>query len=132
MQPPSFLPSNIATTGTDYLPTSGALEFAPGETTKSFNVTIIEDAIPELNEYVFVAITSVELNASSVDTVDPAGKLATSVPGSSAERDTSTLCDHPHSNGPLICFYHTCTQAAWEERDVSILPRGLGMRLTTL
>ena len=127
MQCPSFLPSNIATTGTDYLPTSGALEFAPGETTKSFNVTIIEDATPELSEYVFVAITSVELNASSVDTVDPAGKLATS--GSSAERDASTLCDHPHSNGP---FYHTRTQAAWEERDISLLPRGQGMRLTTL
>ena len=84
MQCPSFLPSNIATTGTDYLPTSGALEFAPGETTKSFNVTIIEDATPELSEYVFVAITSVELNASSVDTVDPAGKLAGSVSASIA------------------------------------------------
>ena len=79
MQSPSFLPSNIATTGTDYLPTSGALEFAPGETTKSFNLTIMEDAIPELREYVFVAITSVELNASSVDTIDPAGKLAVSI-----------------------------------------------------
>ena len=91
INPPSFLPSNIATTGTDYLLTSGALEFAPGETTKSFNLTIIEDAIPELSEYVFVAITSVELNTSSVDTIDPTGKLATSIPGSSAgERETCT------------------------------------------
>jgi len=49
--------------------------FGPGETSKSFTLTIVEDTAPELREYVFVAITRIELNTSSVGTVDPAGQL---------------------------------------------------------
>ena len=67
--------SELATSGADYTFTSGTLEFADGEVTRSFSLFISDDTLPEVSEYVFIAITSVELDEGSVDTVDTSGTL---------------------------------------------------------
>ena len=71
--------SELATSGADYTFTSGTLEFASGEVTQSFSLFISDDTLPEVSEYVFIAITSVELDESSVDTVDTSGILEVNV-----------------------------------------------------
>src|SRR5438270_1510802 len=47
-----------ATAGSDYTATSGTLAFADGETSKAFTVPIIDDAIPEGNEFFVVALSA--------------------------------------------------------------------------
>ncbi len=47
-----------ATAGSDYLLTSGTLTFAPGETSKVFVVPIVDDALPEGNETVGLALSN--------------------------------------------------------------------------
>ena len=54
-----------ATEGIDYSKTSGMLNFATGETQKSFEVTINDDGIPELDESIFVNLTSAVLISGS-------------------------------------------------------------------
>jgi hypothetical protein len=46
-----------ATAGVDYQPVSGVINFASGETNKTFNVPIFRDAIPELNETVLLSLS---------------------------------------------------------------------------
>jgi hypothetical protein len=46
-----------ATSGADYTPVSGVLNFADGETNKSFDVPILADTIPELNETVLLNLS---------------------------------------------------------------------------
>lgn len=62
--------SQIATTGDDYEATSETLTFQNGETSKSFYINITSDSIPEINEYLFAVITRVELDQSSLTSVD--------------------------------------------------------------
>lgn len=59
-----------ATAGVDYQPTSGTLTFAPGETTKTINVTIISDTLDEANETYFVNLS----NASNGTILDNQGQ----------------------------------------------------------
>ena len=61
----------IADTGLDYVSVSGSVVFEQGVTSKSFNLSLLEDTIPETDEYVFLLITDVQLNQSSLDVVDP-------------------------------------------------------------
>uniref|UniRef100_A0ABM5FTD0 Adhesion G-protein coupled receptor V1 isoform X1 n=1 Tax=Pogona vitticeps TaxID=103695 RepID=A0ABM5FTD0_9SAUR len=64
---PGFLGSrnqtegNLAEPGVDYLPVSGSLLLGEGETSATINVTILEDNIPEMQEFFLVNLTSVEL-----------------------------------------------------------------------
>ena len=58
----------------DYLPTSGTLIFAEGQTSQSLTLTLLDDDEPELDEYIFITLTSVELNESSTDSVDLSGE----------------------------------------------------------
>jgi G-protein coupled receptor 98 len=53
--------ANNATEGIDYNKTSGMLNFGVGEVQKSFEVTIYDDGIPELDESIFVNLTSAVL-----------------------------------------------------------------------
>jgi hypothetical protein len=46
-----------------YLPTSGLLTFAPGETTKNITVEVFADNVPEPNQTFFVGLSGVSLNA---------------------------------------------------------------------
>jgi hypothetical protein len=46
-----------------YVPTSGTLTFAPGETTKSITVEVFADNIPEPNQTFFVGLSGVSPNA---------------------------------------------------------------------
>ncbi|MFN9398502.1 MAG: beta strand repeat-containing protein, partial [Dolichospermum sp.] len=50
--------NNNAIAGIDYTATSGQLSFAPGETTKTFNVNILGDNIAEANESFFVNLSN--------------------------------------------------------------------------
>lgn len=59
--------------GSDYDGTSGNLIFDGGELAKSFSLSINDDSIPEVDEYIFIAITSVELDPDSVEEVDNSG-----------------------------------------------------------
>jgi probable HAF family extracellular repeat protein len=50
--------NGTATAGSDYLATSGSLTFAPGETSKTINVQVIGDRLPEPNETFGVNLSS--------------------------------------------------------------------------
>ncbi|NXL95351.1 GPR98 protein, partial [Alectura lathami] len=51
----------LAEPGDDYVPASGSLILEEGETSAAINVTILEDDIPEVQEFFLVNLTSVEL-----------------------------------------------------------------------
>ncbi|XP_077792347.1 adhesion G-protein coupled receptor V1 isoform X2 [Podarcis muralis] len=51
----------LAEPGVDYVPVSGSLLLGEGETLATINVTILEDDVPELQEFFLVNLTSVEL-----------------------------------------------------------------------
>jgi hypothetical protein len=53
-----------ATDGDDYAGTAGTLSFAPGETTKSFDVPVVEDATPETDESIAVTLSDPNGGAS--------------------------------------------------------------------
>lgn len=50
--------NGTATAGTDYQSTTGTLTFAPGETTKSINVPLINDTVDEPSESFFLNLTN--------------------------------------------------------------------------
>lgn len=52
-----------ATEGSDYRKTSGTLSFAANETQKSLEVTIYDDGTPELDESIYVNLTSAVLTS---------------------------------------------------------------------
>ncbi|KAG9488005.1 hypothetical protein GDO78_007684 [Eleutherodactylus coqui] len=62
---------SLAEAGLDYIDTSGSLIIVDGETTAAINVTILEDDIPELQEYIFVTLVSVELTVKLVTSSPP-------------------------------------------------------------
>ncbi|NXA31973.1 GPR98 protein, partial [Eudromia elegans] len=51
----------IAEPGTDYIPVSGSLILEEGETSAAINITILEDDLPEMQEFFLVNLSSVEL-----------------------------------------------------------------------
>ncbi|XP_032297180.1 adhesion G-protein coupled receptor V1 isoform X2 [Coturnix japonica] len=51
----------LAEPGDDYIPASGSLILEEGETSAAINITILEDDIPEVQEFFLVNLTSVEL-----------------------------------------------------------------------
>uniref|UniRef100_A0A8C5LUA9 Adhesion G protein-coupled receptor V1 n=1 Tax=Leptobrachium leishanense TaxID=445787 RepID=A0A8C5LUA9_9ANUR len=57
--------------GVDYIATSGSLIIKDGETTAAINVTILEDDVPELQEYIFVTLVSVELTVKLITSSPP-------------------------------------------------------------
>jgi CSLREA domain-containing protein len=50
--------NGTAIAGSDYLPTSGTLTFAPGVTVRTFNVPILDDAFVEPNETLTLALSN--------------------------------------------------------------------------
>ncbi len=54
-----------ATPGSDYTPVSGTLTFAPGETTHSFSIPLIDDAVGEPAETIQVTLSSITGNTSA-------------------------------------------------------------------
>uniref|UniRef100_G1KP04 Adhesion G-protein coupled receptor V1 n=1 Tax=Anolis carolinensis TaxID=28377 RepID=G1KP04_ANOCA len=51
----------LAEPGVDYIPLSGSLLIDEGETSAVINVTILEDNVPEIQEFFLVNLTSVEI-----------------------------------------------------------------------
>ena len=70
----NFATSNgTATAGSDYTAANGTLTFAPGETSKTIFIPIINDTLDELTETVFVTLTSptnASLGAPAVATLN--------------------------------------------------------------
>ena len=66
--------------GVDFVAISGSLVFDEGVTSRSFDLSLLQDTTPEIDEYVFVAITNVQLNESSLDAIDT-GALPSVAPG---------------------------------------------------
>ncbi|XP_053555694.1 LOW QUALITY PROTEIN: adhesion G-protein coupled receptor V1 [Bombina bombina] len=64
-------PRNIAQPGLDYIAAFGSLILQDGETTATINITILEDEIPELQEYFTVTLISVELIVKLVTSSPP-------------------------------------------------------------
>jgi uncharacterized protein (TIGR03437 family) len=62
--------NGTATAGADYTAVSGTLTFAPGETTKTINVPVINDTLDEPNETYFVNLS----NASNGTILDSQGQ----------------------------------------------------------
>lgn len=56
-----------AVAGSDFQPVSGNLIFAPGETNKTFTVTLIDDTLEEGNETVLLKLSNSSTNASLVN-----------------------------------------------------------------
>jgi hypothetical protein len=56
--------TNPATAGTDYVGTSGTLNFAPGDKTATVNVTVNSDVVFELNETFNVTLSAPSANAT--------------------------------------------------------------------
>ena len=69
----SLFCSQLAVAGEDYTLTSGTLTFATKDLSQSFFLQITNDMISEVDEYIFVAITSVQLDVDSVENVDNSG-----------------------------------------------------------
>ncbi|XP_067885769.1 adhesion G-protein coupled receptor V1 [Heterodontus francisci] len=59
--PLNLIEESLAEPGLDFLSVSGFVIMEEGETTTAINVTILEDEIPELQEFFLVNLTSVEL-----------------------------------------------------------------------
>ena len=59
-----------AKAGEDYVATSGSVTFAPGETTKTFNVSILDDEIFEQDDETLTVVLS---NATNPDAIDSPG-----------------------------------------------------------
>jgi hypothetical protein len=72
--------SQTATAAEDYEAVREILTFENGETFQSFYINITADTFPEIDEYLFALITRVELNQSSLATVDTS-VLPSVVPG---------------------------------------------------
>ncbi|XP_061478182.1 adhesion G-protein coupled receptor V1 isoform X3 [Rhineura floridana] len=51
----------LAEPGVDYIPISGSLLLGEGETSAAINVTILEDDVPEMQEFFLLSLMSVEL-----------------------------------------------------------------------
>ena len=75
-----------ATSGSDFTPATGTLMFAPGETTKSISVSIMDDSIDETNESIAVIISS------SVKGM-PAAATGTIIDNADSDADTDTDTD---------------------------------------
>ena len=56
--------TNPATAGSDYVATSGTLNFAPGDTTATVNVTVNSDVVYDLNETFDVTLSAPSANAT--------------------------------------------------------------------
>ncbi|MCL5097164.1 MAG: hypothetical protein M1608_06500, partial [Candidatus Omnitrophica bacterium] len=98
-----------ATAGQDYLDTSGQLVFAPGETTKSFTVSIKDDNLVEGNETVLLQLTNptgsaqLDLATATLTIVDndfAAGILRFSSPVYTiSEKGTNAVISVTRTNG---------------------------------
>uniref|UniRef100_A0A4X2LMN9 Adhesion G-protein coupled receptor V1 n=1 Tax=Vombatus ursinus TaxID=29139 RepID=A0A4X2LMN9_VOMUR len=62
---------NLATPGVDFTSVVGSLILREGETSAAINITILEDDIPELEEYFLVNLTSVELIMAPLTSFPP-------------------------------------------------------------
>ncbi|XP_075449203.1 adhesion G-protein coupled receptor V1 isoform X3 [Ascaphus truei] len=62
---------HAAEPGLDYIPASGSLILQDGETTAAINISIMEDDIPELQEYFLVTLLTVELTVKLVTSSPP-------------------------------------------------------------
>ncbi|XP_074063616.1 adhesion G-protein coupled receptor V1-like isoform X2 [Macrotis lagotis] len=62
---------NLAEPGVDFIPVVGSLILREGETSAAINITILEDDIPELEEYFLVNLTSVELIMAPLTSFPP-------------------------------------------------------------
>jgi subtilisin family serine protease len=125
--------TGTATLGTDYNPTSGLLNFGPGETTKTFTIQIFDDAVVEPTETVLIRLlnpssgtslgtpsnatlsildddqigpNSVQFSASSTSVAEGAGKFTVTV--------TRTGADVTHT---ASVFYQTANGTASERSD---------------
>ncbi|XP_048187347.1 adhesion G-protein coupled receptor V1 [Perognathus longimembris pacificus] len=62
---------NLADPEVDFVPVVGFLVLEKGETTKAINITILEDDVPELEEYFLVNLTYVELITTPLTSFPP-------------------------------------------------------------
>ncbi|TWU42045.1 Calx-beta domain-containing protein [Novipirellula artificiosorum] len=111
--------NGTATAGADYTATSGTLEFADGETSKSFTVPILEDAIDEPNETFTVTISDPTGGASlGTAVVSTATIIDNDVTASPGEFTISPATRSVDESGPTISF--TVTRTGGSDGAVSV------------
>ena len=66
--------ASIATENLDYVGiTDGSVLFAQNQTSQSFQITVVEDAVPELGEYFYIILTNATLIDKPVDNLGADG-----------------------------------------------------------
>ena len=109
-----FVSDNGASDRSDYTTALGTLQFAPGETQKTFNVLITDDLVPEANENVFLGL----LNATGNGSVGPRNSATLTIhdfdlPTSSNCSDISSWYVHQHYNDFLNRMPDPSGEAFW-------------------
>lgn len=66
---------DTATPGSDYIPVSGTVTFAPGETSQPFTVPIVDDSYAELDERFYVTLSdpisaTIQYGVTAIDIID--------------------------------------------------------------
>ncbi len=113
----------MATTGEDYEVVNETLIFEDGDTSRSFYINISSDSIPEINEYLFVVITSVELNPASLTSVD-LSVLPSVVPGNESLA-ILVIAENDDARG-VVQFSQGAISVAEPAQDFIILQRSEG------
>ncbi len=128
----NFATSNLtATAGIDYLATTGALAFAPGETSKTVSVVINGDMTPEAHETFRLTLSSV-VNAAVVDGIADGTILnddttisigdASIIEGDSGTQNASLVVSLSHASAlPVSINLATGTGTATLNTDYTIV-----------
>jgi hypothetical protein len=105
--------SSVAVAGTDYVASTGTLEFAEGEIRKTFEVEIIDGTTVRADRRTFDVALS---NPTALAGLDPEGRVVSlairELDGDSTENECRGICD---------CFIATAAWGSWMDPHVATL-----------
>ena len=121
---PLLMCRELASSDTDYTASNYSLIFGNGDLSRSFYVNITEDTIPEVDEYFFAVITRVELNESSLASVDTS-VLPVRAPGNDSIA-VLVISENDDARG-VVEFTRTTYTVPEPSQDFLLLRRSQGL-----